>query len=82
MKVRTHQAGGRNIVHDIEITDWWVNGYVNGRCLTHGLEGPAIAISDPTAQAISVARACCLRRTIPGHQDRELAPLAPAGGPQ
>jgi len=79
MKIRTHQAGGRGVVHNIEIGPWWVNGWVNGRCLTHGLEGPATAIADPKDQAISVARACCRKRLIPGHEDRELTPLATPG---
>lgn len=77
-RVRTHQAGGRNIVHRVEVTPWHITGYVNGRCLTHGHEGPHIAKDDQTQQAVSIAQACCRERVLPFHQDRELQPLTVA----
>jgi hypothetical protein len=75
-RVRTHQVGGRNVVHAIEVSGWHVSGWVNGRCLTHGHEGPHIDGADSARTAISVAQACCRERTVPGHQDRTLEPLS------
>ena len=75
MKVRTHQRGGYNVIHNIEVTPWHVRGWVNGRCLTHGLEGPHIDTGDATKTAIGVAQACCRGRAVPFHQDREIAPI-------
>ena len=77
IRVRTHQSGGWNVVHQIEIAPWHVKGYVNGRCLTHGHEQPHTDKEDKTKLAVTIAQACCRERSLPFHQDRELQPLAP-----